>query len=167
MDSSWHLHLVEVHWLFFCSCWRTRGKGKHASEMLYKAVLYTCGERSTHKKQTYSLRDDRGHPTFTKQMQKTVEFVWNWDLLWDLLHLSEDWKKVQKFVWSLSNCSLARSEGIYTSFWKLIFSCLSTVKTDFYTQSPQQSIFPWQCKSVEPGGLGYEERNISIALFNS
>lgn len=62
---------------------------------------------------------------------------------------------------------LARSESIYTSFWKLISSSLSMVKTDFQTQSPQQSIFPWQRKSVGAGSLGYERRNISISLFNS
>lgn len=41
------------------------------------------------------------------------------------------------------------------------------VKTDFQTQSPQQSIFLWQRKSVGAGSLGYERRNISISLFNS
>lgn len=61
----------------------------------------------------------------------------------------------------------ARSESIYTSFWKLISSSLSMVKTDFQTQSRKQSIFRWQCKSVGAGSLGYERRDISISLFNS
>lgn len=41
------------------------------------------------------------------------------------------------------------------------------VKTDFQTQSLQQSIFPWQGESVETGIRSYEESNISISLFNS
>lgn len=67
----------------------------------------------------------------------------------------------------------ANSESINTSFWKLILSVVPDVKTNFQTQSLQQSIFRCQAKSVETRSCDYEEKeqtkksNTLIPLFNS
>ncbi len=138
----------EVHWLVLLM---STGRETYTSRVQKKNSCVYLEEKQENASdwEMFDLWQEKNacetdcEMAFTKQKHKTVEFISNWDLLCEVLHLRGE-GKVQKLVWSPSNLSLAKSVSIYTSFWKLILSALSTVKTDFQTQSPQQSIFPWQ-----------------------
>lgn len=104
---------------------------------------------------------------FTKQNHKTAELIKNWDPLRGVSQLRRG-NSAQIRSGHHPSLSPARSGSIYTPFWEVILSSLSTVKNRLsFSISPTINLPLAGGSLSKTGSFGIEGGNISISLSNS